>query len=106
MADERRTTERVSVLLDASWEGMSGHHLARVSDISIGGCFVETFGPAKTAEVLDFSVCLPGGRWLQLQGEVTYHQPHVGFGVRFTNLSDEERALIAQLIESARGSRN
>jgi hypothetical protein len=48
---ERRGDERARVSLEAWWEGMSGRHEARVSDISMGGCFIDTQGVAESGEL-------------------------------------------------------
>ncbi len=42
MTQNRRTDERKSLNLDARWDGLSGQHEARISDIGLGGCFVNT----------------------------------------------------------------
>ncbi|MBD0326701.1 MAG: PilZ domain-containing protein, partial [Pyrinomonadaceae bacterium] len=41
MGEERREEERVPVSLEVAWEGGSGRHQARVSDISLGGCYLD-----------------------------------------------------------------
>ncbi len=100
MADERRDEDRAPVSLEARWEGMSGKHEARISDISIGGCFVDTQGQVTVGELVIFEVKLPDGDWLTLRGEVVSSQESVGFGVRFPYLTDEEYYLLAQLKSS------
>lgn len=88
MADERRTHQRVPVLLDIVWEGTTGKYEARTSDISLGGCFIDTIGQVILGEMIGFKLRLPGGGWIELQGEVSTVFPNVGFGVRFTQASD------------------
>ena len=98
---DRRTEKRWDVCLDAVWEGKSGNHHARVTDLSEGGCYVDSLGEAQVGEVLAFKLQLPDGEWLELTGEVAHQAPPLGFGLRFTNLSDEQnerlRALLNQL---------
>ncbi|MDQ3818138.1 MAG: PilZ domain-containing protein [Acidobacteriota bacterium] len=98
-ASERRTAPRVMVSLEAVWEGMSGKYEARVSDISLSGCFLETIGQASAGEAVRFRIKTPTGRWLQLGGEVIYSQFMLGFGLRFTEVCAEDRAMLRQLIE-------
>jgi PilZ domain len=94
MSDERRTDERVKANLAARWDGMSGTHEARIEDISLGGCFVNTSGRVEIDEVISLDIRLPSGEWLPLRGEVTSQQPGIGFGLLFTFLTqDEEEAL-------------
>lgn len=96
---EKRRDERVSLPLEALCEGHSGKYTARLSDVSLGGCYVETLAVVSVGEHIRFEIQLPTGRWLPLQGEVVYHQPNLGFGVRFTELSELEREMLASVIE-------
>ena len=98
MADRRRY-ERVTLPLEARWEGLSGRHPARLSDLSLGGCFVESLGQVLVGESIQFDIQLPTGRWISLGGEVMYHQPNLGFGVRFKELPELEREMLASLVE-------
>jgi c-di-GMP-binding flagellar brake protein YcgR len=99
MSSDRRRDERVSLPLEAQCEGMSGKYVARLSDVSLGGCYVESLASVSVGERIQFQIRLPTGRWLPLQGEVVYQQPTLGFGVRFTDLSEIEREMLAHIIE-------
>lgn len=98
---DRRKEERLEVCLDAVWDGKSGNYIARVTDLSEGGCYVDTLGEAHVGEILSFKLQLPAGEYLQLTGEVAHETPPLGFGMRFVYLSDEQteklRSIIAQL---------
>jgi len=98
---ERRNTQRKRVLLEAKWESMSRRHQARVDDVSLGGCFVNTYGPVELNEQVSLQILLPEGVWLKLRGTVVTYQPGVGFGISFTGLSNEEEAALKELIASA-----
>ena len=104
MADERRRDERIPLILEVRWEGLSGKHAARISDISVSGCFVESLGQVSIGEVVRFEILLPTSRWMPLRGEVVYHLPSLGFGVQFTGLTTMERNLLAHVIDYARDS--
>ncbi len=97
---ERRNTERKRVILEAKWESLSGRHEARVDDVSLGGCFVNTYGPAELNEQVNLQILLPAGVWLSLRGTVVTYQPGVGFGVSFTALSNDEETALKELIAS------
>ena len=105
MSNERRNEQRVSVSLEARWLGMSGKHEARVCDINAYGCFIETIGQPALGEVVKFSARLPSGEWRDLQGEVMFCDPFIGFGVRFVNLSPEDRNSLAQFIQDPQSPR-
>jgi hypothetical protein len=49
---------------------------------------------------VNINVRLPDGNWLALSGVVVHRQQNVGFGITFTNLSEEQRKLINQLIDA------
>lgn len=102
MRDERRSSKRKRLLLDAKWESMSSTHEARVDDMSVGGCFVNTLGRVELNEEVNLQIQLPSGAWLPLRGYVTSYQPGVGFGVSFTSLSDDESAALIRLIASVK----
>jgi hypothetical protein len=97
---ERRNTERKRVLLEAKWESMSRRHEARVDDVSLGGCFVNTYGPVELNEPVSLQILLPAGVWLNLRGTVVTYQPGVGFGMSFTSLSKDEETMLKELIAS------
>jgi hypothetical protein len=96
---ERRISERVPVSLEAAWDGMSGNYRARISDISLHGCFLETIGQTSVGELIRFRLLTPTGRWILIEGEVTYCQPTLGFGVRFTEINKQDHAMIKHLVE-------
>jgi len=98
-AAERRIEPRVTVSLEALWEGMSGNFEARISDISLHGCFLETIGQASEGERVWFRIKTPTGRWIQLVGEVIYCQLMLGLGLRFTEMRAEDQAMLRQMIE-------
>jgi hypothetical protein len=80
---------------------MSRRHEARVDDVSLGGCFVNTYGHVELHEPVDLQILLPSGEWLSLQGKVASYHAGVGFGMSFTSLTDEQIALLKDLIETA-----
>jgi hypothetical protein len=99
MPNERRITDRVPLPLEARWGSESGKHTARVSDISLGGCYMESLGQVTVGEVIMFEVQLPTGRWMPLKGHVAYHHPNMGFGVQFKKLTELEANLLRDIVE-------
>lgn len=81
---------------------MSRTHEARVDDVSMGGCFVNTYGHVEPGEEVNLQIQLPSGEWLRLEGRVASCQPGVGFGMAFTSLSEAETAVLKELIATAR----
>ena len=98
MTENRRIDERVSTNLAVRWDGQSGGQEARIDDLSLGGCFVNTTGRVDQGEVVSLSIKLPTGEWLPLRGEVVSYQQGIGFGVLFSFLTDEEEQALRELI--------
>ena len=80
---------------------MSRRHEARVDDVSLGGCFVTTYGKVELREHVDLEIQLPSGEWLPLRGQVASYHPGVGFGMSFTSLTETEVAALKELILTA-----
>jgi hypothetical protein len=98
MENNNRKNERTAVALETVLEWSSGKRETRISDLSLGGCFVDsTFSP-HVNDVVILKVQVLPGEWLKLSGEVVYVYPGIGFGVRFTLISDEERLLLEKII--------
>ena len=97
--EERRSGKRWDVALDAAWDGKSGNYTARITDLSDGGCYIDSLGDVTMGEQLNLKLQLPGGEWLELKGEVAHHTPPVGFGVRFLDLSDAQLQTLRSFIE-------
>ena len=93
---ERREDERRGVSLEAWWESLSGRQQARVSDLSMGGCYVDTLAPVEVDEVIVFAIRKADGSWLELRGRVVTRDPG-GFSLAFTFLTDEEQQELRRL---------
>ena len=95
---DRRREDRLDVCLDAMWDGNSGNYTARVTDLSEGGCYLDTMGEALSGEIVSFKLQLPGADWLELTGEVAHQCPPMDFGLRFVDLTDEQLGKLRSLI--------
>ena len=96
---DRRRDKRWTANLDAVWDGRSGNFTARVSDLSEGGCYIDSLNQAHVGEVLNLTLQLPDGDSLQLTGEVAHQTPPLGFGLRFVDLTEEQFKKLCSLIE-------
>lgn len=97
--DERRSKPRLSVNLDAVWHGGEERHSAQITDLSDGGCYLDTVGEVMVGEIVAFRVLLPDGDWLYLEGEVRHHKHRRGFGVQFVDLNEEQLTNLARLLK-------
>jgi len=102
MSIERRSSKRKPILLEARWQSVSRRHEARVDDVSLGGCFVNTYAQIEIQEDVNLEIKLPSGEWLPLEGKVASYQPGVGFGMSFTSLSENEVTALKELMLSAK----
>jgi len=100
--DERRSKPRLSVHLDAEWHGAEERHSAQITDLSEGGCYLDTVGEVLAGEIVAFRVLLPDDDWLYLEGEVRHHRHGRGFGVQFVELNEEQARNLARLLQIAR----
>lgn len=100
MNEERRHIRRVPLLVDVLCQGATGNYEARTSDLSVGGCFIDTISQVNVGETIKFKIRLPAGDWLDVQGTVVYEYPGVGFGVSFTQLLDSDRRQLEWLVDA------
>ncbi len=102
--DDRRSRPRLSISLDAVWERTNDAQTARITNLSEGGCFLDTVGEVRQGEIVGFRVCMPDEDWLYLEGEVRHYIRGIGFGVQFTELNEDQQAKVHELIQLAKES--
>ena len=95
---ERRTKPRLGINLGVEWERAEGKLSARISNLSEGGCYLDSVGDVKRGEIVGFRVLLPDDDWLYLEGEVRHYTAGEGFGVQFVDLNEEQEAKLKALI--------
>ena len=100
MTINRRADERVSTNLPARWDGLAGRNEARVEDLSVSGCFINTSGRVDVGEIVAIEIKLPSGEWLPLRGEVASYMAGTGFGVLFSFLTEDEEETLRELIRA------
>lgn len=99
MEKDLRQNKRTNLSLEVTVEFSSGKREVRISDLSMSGCFIDSIAPVTQGESVIFMVRMPtSGEQLKLNGEVVYVFPNSGFGIKFTDLTEEEQNIIKQLI--------
>lgn len=83
------------------WDGATGNSQARTTDISEGGCFIDTMGQVAVGEMLHLKFMPPDGEYIAVEGAVVYELTPSGFAVRFTKISDSDRKRLEALIKAA-----
>ena len=98
-----RKEDRYSYLTEVEFEFASGKNSARISDISSGGCYIDTIAQLPVGESIALHISATDGQSMRFVGKVAYILDGFGFGVEFTDLTDEHRAFLAKLLASASG---
>ena len=89
----------VTVSFDVVWQGSAGKQDARMSEISMDGCFIDSMTQGRTlGDLVEFKVHLPSGPWVSLQGELVNEDYPMGFGLRFKGLTDDDKRVLAQVV--------
>lgn len=99
MTDEKRRHGRQPLVMEASWEGSGNKSRARTVDISATGCFIDTLAEVEVGETLNLELTLRG-QYISVQALVMYRMPSLGFGVRFTKISDSDRLRLDALLKT------
>lgn len=79
----------------------------KITDLSTGGCYLETNTPFPMRAKVILSLALPGAK-VQVSGIVRVMHPEKGMGVEFNQVTDEQCGLVedflSSLTESAEGT--
>jgi len=99
MSELQKQNNPVTVSLDVVWQGSSGKHDARMSEISMDGCFIDSRVQGRAlGDIVEFKVHLPTGPWVSLQGELVNEDYPIGFGLRFTHVTAADQRLLAEVV--------
>jgi PilZ domain len=102
---EARFHPRVPLRCEVSWNG-SNTRPGITTDISRGGCYIESIVQVAVGEVLHCKLQLAPGHSLEFEGEVRYVHPTLGFGLRFRYLTNAQLKVLLRLIGSARADQS
>lgn len=92
-----RAHNRINVPLSVTIDAASAHSESRISDLSMGGCYVDSLHFVRPDENVHLVLSLYGkqaGFW----GNVVYVHDGIGFGVKFSDLNYEQRETLEQII--------
>jgi len=95
-----RVHERVNFIAQIELESASGKREVRVTDLSVGGCYIDSIMSVKVDEPLKFDLVHPKGGRLPFTGAVAYHFDGVGFGVRFTDINEEQKLFLSRIVRT------
>jgi uncharacterized protein (TIGR02266 family) len=69
----------------------------RISDLSATGAFIDSLNAVPAGTRLSLKFALPTGP-VTVEAEVVHAMPHFGMGVRFLDLSEDQRRRIEELV--------
>lgn len=80
-------------------EGTAAGFWGTLTDISLGGCYVQTFSPLTAGTRLTLRIQTKLNEF-RCKGSVQASHPGVGMGVLFTDFDEGQRPLLEALIKS------
>ena len=95
-----RKTDRANIIREIYLESASGKREVRISDLSAGGCFIDSILTANPGESVKLILPTSSGEQISIAGEVAY-SIQGGFGVKFTSLTKDEVAMIEKMVSSS-----
>ena len=75
---------------------------AHTSDLSAGGCYVDTMSPLPTGTEVELQL-VKDGRMFQTQARVAHYTMGVGMGLLFTSIEPEDFSLLEEWFGEMKG---
>ena len=97
-----RKEDRYQFLREVELEFSSGKRIARISDISRGGCYIDSIAIVPVGESVSINIATPSGIAMRFNGKIAYILEGFGFGIEFTDLTDEKREFLNMILNSVR----
>ena len=98
--DDRRRYDRARLIVDVFFDGKDVTGIASTKDISVGGFYMNTQATLPEGATLLVRIPLGADKQMIANAEVVYSNPTRGVGLRFVNLSEENRVLIERELGS------
>jgi hypothetical protein len=95
-----REHERIPFFIEAQLECSSGRREARISDLSYGGCYIDSIAGVRPGENISFEIVSPSGATISFSGNVAYVLEGSGFGVKFVGLTSDQTDFIKASMSS------
>ena len=74
-------------------QGVDSRIWARLTDISLGGCYLETMSPMPVLTYINLGLILEE-QHLNAKGQVVVSHPNFGMGIQFIDLSPADRKML------------
>ena len=99
-----RRHERSLVRKEISLRSVSGERETLISNVSLGGCFVESISIYRPGDDVEFDLHNEAGQVLHFTGTIAHVLEGRGFGLTFTNLAPEHLAFLEAALAVNRGA--
>jgi hypothetical protein len=99
MENERRSARRLAGPFDGGWNGQAGARKCRITDLSVGGCFIDSLSNSAMGSEVKVHFELAGER-LDLLAEVVYVDTVQGFAVTFKDNAPEVMKTLVEMVDA------
>jgi len=93
-----RKHERTDIVREIVLESSAGKRESRISDMSMGGCYIESITNFRKGEAIAFDLSSTTGEVLRFSGNIAYVLDGFGFGLTFTNLSPNHVTFLSRAL--------
>lgn len=94
---DRRRFPRVKGPFDGSWAGAAGNGSARIWDLSLGGCYIDSMNEQRCGEHVRVDISVPEGR-VSAGGVIVYCVLNQGFAVQFADVVPPGLEVLGQTV--------
>ncbi|HEX8289964.1 MAG TPA: PilZ domain-containing protein [Pyrinomonadaceae bacterium] len=95
---ERRTSDRKKLIIDVKFEGGDATGIANTRDIGVGGLYMTTNTTLAMGTPIYMTMNV-GEREISFSGTVVYVDPGQGVGVRFQDISEDDKEFLNRELE-------
>lgn len=93
-----RKHHRSELIKEIVLESSAGKRQSRISDMSMGGCYIESITNFRKGEPVSFDLASTTGDVLRFSGNVAYVLDGFGFGLTFTNLTSNHITFLSRTL--------
>ena len=94
---EQRKYDRKELVAEAALEFSSGKYDTRISELGLGGCYVDSIASVVEGEPISLTIKSDGNS-MPFTGVIAYVLPGFGFGIRFSNVTEEQTSFLSRII--------
>ena len=102
MDQERRRTPRFSFIASAEVlaENAGSRLAARISDLSVSGCYVDTINPLSDGTLVQVKI-FNDSQFFEAPATVVYSHTHLGMGLAFREVQANSQSVLQNWIQAS-----